>query len=174
MSFRISILTIARTKGVSVRTIHPQRKGRCYLITRQTEGLSRPSGIPRNDGQFSAYIPFYAWITGPLFNLLKGSIKWEWTGVHSEAFELCKQVLVNPPVHGYVKPGSPYRLYSDACDFRLAAILQQVQRIQLKDLKGMKAYKHCKKAFETGQLIPSLVVQITKLDNDVPKNGSWG
>ena len=38
----------------------------------------------------------------------------------------------------------------------------------------MKAYKHCKKAFETGQLIPSLVVQITKLDNDVPKNGSWG
>ena len=26
---------------------------------------------------FSAYIPFYAWITGPLFNLLKGSIKWD-------------------------------------------------------------------------------------------------
>ena len=26
---------------------------------------------------FSAYIPFYAWIAGPLFNLLKGSVKWE-------------------------------------------------------------------------------------------------
>ena len=26
---------------------------------------------------FSAYIPFYAWITGPLFNLLKGSVKWD-------------------------------------------------------------------------------------------------
>ena len=94
--------------------------------------------------------------------------------VHSEAFKLCKQVQVNAPVRRFAKPGSPYRLYSDACDFRLAAILQQVQRIQLKDLKGMKAYKHCKKAFETRQLIPSLVVQITKLDNDVPKNGSWG
>ena len=28
---------------------------------------------------FSVYIPFYAWIAGPLFNLLKGTVKWEWT-----------------------------------------------------------------------------------------------
>ena len=60
---------------------------------------------------FSTYIPFYAWIAGPLFNLLKGSVKWEWTEIHSEAFELCKQVLVNVPVGGYTKPASPYRLY---------------------------------------------------------------
>ena len=26
---------------------------------------------------FSTYIPFYAWIAGPLFNLLKGSVNWE-------------------------------------------------------------------------------------------------
>ena len=123
---------------------------------------------------FSAYIPFYAWIARPLFNLLKGTVKWEWTEIHSKAFELCKQVLVNVPVHRYAKPGSPYRLYSDACDFGLVTILQQVQRIQLKDLKGTKAYKCCEKAFEAEQPIPSLVVQITKLDNDVPKNGHWG
>ena len=123
---------------------------------------------------FSTYIPFYAWIAGPLFNLLKGSVKWEWTEIHSEAFELCKQVLVNAPVRGYAKPGSPYRLYSDACNFGLATILQQVQRIQLKDLKGTKAYERCEKAFEAKQLIPSLVVQITKVDKNVPKNGNWG
>ena len=46
-----------------------------------------------------------------------------------QAFELCKQVLVNAPVRGYTKPGSSYRLSSYACNFRLAAILQQVQRI---------------------------------------------
>jgi hypothetical protein len=84
---------------------------------------------------FSAYIPFHTWITGPHFNLFKGRVKWEWTKVHSKAFKLCKQVLVNAPVCRYIKPGSPYRLYSDACDFGLAAILQQIQRIQLKDLK---------------------------------------
>ena len=74
------------------------------------------------------------------------------------------------PVCGYTKPGSPYRLYPDACNFGLAIILQQVQRIQLKDLKGTKAYERCERAFEAKQPIPSLVVQITKLDNDVPKN----
>jgi hypothetical protein len=88
--------------------------------------------------------------------------------------ELYKQVLVNAPVRGYAKPGSSYGLYSDTCDFGLAAILQQVQRIQLKDLKGMKVYECCEKAFEAEQLLPSFVVQITKLDNDVPKNGNWG
>ena len=62
----------------------------------------------------------------------------------------------------------------DACDFGLATILQQVQRIQLKGLEGTKAYKQCEKAFGAEQPIPSLVVQITKLNNDVPKNGSWG
>ena len=62
----------------------------------------------------------------------------------------------------------------DACDFGLAAILQQVQRIQLKDLKWTKAYECCEKVFEAKQPIPSLVVQITKLDDNVPKNGNWG
>ena len=98
-------------------------------------------------------------------------MEWEWNEVHSEAFELCKQVLVNSPVHRYAKPGASYRLYLDACNFRLA---QQVQRIQLKDLKGMKAYKHCEKVFEAKQQIPSLTVQIINLGNDIPKNKNRG
>jgi hypothetical protein len=44
------------------------------------------------------YIPFYAWIAAPLFNLLKKNNKWEWTKIYTEAFELCKQVLINAPV----------------------------------------------------------------------------
>ena len=83
------------------------------------------------------------------------------------------RTLQAAPVCGYTKPGSPYRLYSDACNFGLAAILQEVQRIQLKDLRGTKAYKHCERAFKADELVPSLVVQISKLGNNVPKNGSW-
>ena len=111
------------------------------------------------------YIPFYTWIAGPLFSLLRNSTNCEWTEVHSEAFKLCKQVLV--------KPGFPCRLYSDACDFGLAGILQQVQRIQLKDIKGTKAYKCCEKVFNANEPMLSLVVQISKLSNDVPENGNW-
>ena len=50
--FGYQSLLLLGQKGVSVRTIHPQGKGRRYFITRRTEGLSRPSGIPRNDGLF--------------------------------------------------------------------------------------------------------------------------
>jgi len=57
---------------------------------------------------FSSYIPFYAWIAVPLFNLLRKDTRWEWTDLHTEAFELCKQVLTNAPVRGYATPGSPY------------------------------------------------------------------
>ena len=123
---------------------------------------------------FSSYIPFYAWIAAPLFTLLRKGAKWEWTDLHQEAFELCKQVLVNAPVRGYAVPGKPYRLYSDACDFGLAAILQQVQRIQLRDLRGTKAYEKCEKAFNEKLPVPTLVIQISKADNDVPPNETWG
>ena len=104
---------------------------------------------------FSAHIPFYAWIAALLFNLLKKDNKWEWTEIYTEAFELCKQVLTNTPVQGYAVPGLPFRLYSDACDFGLAAILQQVQKIQLKDLKGTHIYEKYEKAFIAREQVPN-------------------
>ena len=67
-----------------------------------------------------------------------------------------------------------YRLYSDTCDFGLAAILQQVQKIQLKDLKGTHIYEKCEKALLAGEPVPNLVVQISKTDNDVPPGEPWG
>jgi hypothetical protein len=35
---------------------------------------------------FSSYIPFYAWIATPLFDLLKKGKQWEWNNLHTEAF----------------------------------------------------------------------------------------
>ena len=123
---------------------------------------------------FSPYIPFYTCIAAPLFSLLRKDTWWEWTDLHTEAFELCKQVLTNAPVLGYAVAGSPYQLYSDACDFGLAAIFQQVQRIQLKDLKGTRIYKKCEKAFPMGEPVPCLVMQISKPDNDITPSEPWG
>jgi hypothetical protein len=123
---------------------------------------------------FSSYIRFYAWIATPLFDLLKKGKQWECNNLHTEAFKLCKQVLTNAPVRGYAIPGSPYRLYSDACNFTLAAILQQVQKIQLKDLHGTKAYAKCEKAFKAKEPVPSLVIHISKVESDVPTNEDWG
>jgi hypothetical protein len=95
---------------------------------------------------FSSYIPFYVWIVHPLFQLLKKKNGWTWGKEQQQVFDLCKQVLVNAPVRAHAMPGRPYRIYSDACDYALAAILQQVQPILVKDLRGTKAYEKIEKA----------------------------
>ena len=122
---------------------------------------------------FSSYIPFYAWIAHPFFQLLKKGSKWEWSSVHQEAFELCKEVLTNVPVHRYAMPELPYRVYTNACDYGLAGILQQVQPVTVRDLKGTKVYDRLKKAFDRKEPIPQLVTILSKDKNDVPKVGEW-
>ncbi|QRW02596.1 Retrovirus-related Pol polyprotein from transposon [Ceratobasidium sp. AG-Ba] len=106
---------------------------------------------------FSSYIPYYTWIVAPLFHLLRKSTKWRWDKLEAHAFKLAKLVLANAPVLAYPVPGMPYRLYTDACDFGIAAILQQIQTMKLKDLKGTKIYDQCKKAHQEGQPVPRFV-----------------
>ena len=122
---------------------------------------------------FSSYIPFYAWIVHPLFQLLKRGNKWKWESEEQHAYDLCKQVLTQAPVRAHAIPGLPYRVYSDACDFALAAILQQVQPIKIKDLRGTKTYEQLERAFKAGEPIPDLVTHLVKEDSDVPKQGEW-
>lgn len=120
---------------------------------------------------FSSYIPYYTWIVAPLFHLLKKSVPWKWGKLEKHAFELAKQALASSPVLAYPVPGMPYRLYTDACDFGIAAILQQVQTIQLKDLKGTKAYEKCKKAFEAQLPVPKFIIPDSK-NKDILTGGA--
>ena len=70
-------------------------------------------------------------------------------------------------------PGLPYRIYSDACDFALAAILQQIQPIKIKDLRGTKTYELLERAFNAGEPVPDLAMHLVKEDSDVPARGQW-
>ncbi|THH19755.1 hypothetical protein EUX98_g8715 [Antrodiella citrinella] len=90
----------------------------------------------------------------PLFQLQRKDAGWNWTAVHQEAFDLCKQVLTQAPIRAHPIQGLPYRVYTDACDYGLAAILQQVQPIQIKDLQV-------------------LVTEVSKNASDIPKPGTW-
>jgi len=139
--------------------------------------------IPRNISElqtflgmmvyFSSYIPFYTWIAHPFFQLLKKGSKWDWSSVHQEAFELCKEVLTNAPIRGYAMPRLPYRVYTDACDYGLAGILQQVHPISIRDLRGTKVYDRLKKVFDKKEIIPQLVTVLSRDRNDVPEIGEW-
>jgi reverse transcriptase-like protein/integrase-like protein len=122
---------------------------------------------------FSNYIPFYAWIVNPLFQLLKKGTKWIWDENHQEAFEVSKQVLQSSPVLAYAQPGKGYRLYSDACDYGLAAILQQVQAVKIRDLRGTKAYARLQSAHQKGLPPPVLVTTITTSCEDPLPRRKW-
>lgn len=122
---------------------------------------------------FSSYIPFYAWIVHPLFQLLKQGNKWKWGEEEQNAYDLCKQVLTQAPVQVHAIPGLPYRIYSDACDFALAAILQQIQPIKIKDLQGTKTHELLERAFKAKEPILDLAIHLVKEGSDVPIAGEW-
>ena len=122
---------------------------------------------------FSSYVPFYAWIAHPLFQLLKKENKWIWGKEEQTAYDLCKQVLTEAPVRAHAIPEMPYQIYSDACDFAVAAILQQVQLMKIGDLKGTKTYEKLERAFKKGEPIPDLVTHLDKEGSDVPPIGQW-
>jgi hypothetical protein len=123
---------------------------------------------------FSSYIPFYAWIVQPLFQLLKKKQEWSWGEDQQRVFELAKQVLTNALVRAHAIPGKPYCIYSDACDYALAAILQQVQPIAVKDLRGTKVFERLEKAWKEKEArLPNLVTHLTKEGSDVPID-EWG
>jgi len=48
------------------------------------------------------------------------------------------------------------------------------RKIQLKDLRGTCIYEKCEKALLAGEPVPSLVIQVSKSDNDVPSSEPWG
>ena len=108
---------------------------------------------------FSAFIPFYATIVAPLFQLLRKDCRWNWGAEQEHAFQAAKTALQNSPVLGHPIQGLPYRLYTDASDDTLGCALQQIQPILVKDLKG--AYDRLRKAFDSEQPPPRLVTSLS-------------
>ncbi len=122
---------------------------------------------------FSNYIPFYSWITRPLYSLLWKDTTWIWNDKQQRAFDLCKEALTAAPVLGYPIPGLGYRLYTDASDHGIGAVLQQIQPIKIKDLKGTKTYDKLKDHYSNNQLIPLLTTNIKLEESHIPTNLLW-
>ena len=121
---------------------------------------------------FANYIPFFTWITKPLYRLLSNDHKWEWTPIHQEAYELCKLALKSAPVLAHPMSGLGYRLYTDASDFGIGAVLQQVQPIKIRDLKGTKVYDKLRELYNEGKEPPQLVI-IADKDEIRPVTEHW-
>ena len=122
---------------------------------------------------FSAFIPYYTSICAPLFQLLRKGHKWTWGVEQEHAFQAAKSALNSSPVLGHPIEGLPYRLYTDASDEALGCVLQQVQPIKVKDLKGTRTYDRLKKAHESGLKPPRLVTAIGVHRKDSEFEDEW-
>jgi hypothetical protein len=71
-------------------------------------------------------VPNYATIAEPLLALTRKSARFYWSSECQGAFEQLKAALVSKRVMAYPDPHRPYKLYTDACDYAVGAILVQL------------------------------------------------
>jgi len=76
-------------------------------------------------GWYRRFVPRFAEIAQPLFNLTKKNAEFRWTAECQSAFDLLKQALITEPVLAAADPYKDYYLNTDANDVCIAAALQQ-------------------------------------------------
>ncbi|QRV90335.1 Retrovirus-related Pol polyprotein from transposon [Ceratobasidium sp. AG-Ba] len=126
-------------------------------------------------------IVYYAWmiprmaeIMAPLFDLLKKETPWEWGPLQKEAFRLIKMALTSAPVLAFPEQDKPFRLYTDASNIGLSGVLQQIQIIEVKDLKETQAFNKLERAYKEGKPVPKLCTPVPKEEHVMAGgNSTW-
>ena len=77
-------------------------------------------------GYYRRYIPNFAHIAAPLIALTRKNAHFDWTGECEKAFAMLKSKLTEAPILIHPVHDRPYRLYTDASDYAVGAILAQL------------------------------------------------
>ena len=77
---------------------------------------------------FASYIPIYTWITRPQYRRLAKDTSWARDSIHQETYDLSKLSLKSTPVLGHPQDRKGYRLYTDASNFGIGAVLRQASK----------------------------------------------
>lgn len=76
-------------------------------------------------GYYRRFVKEYARIAGPLTELTRKEVAYEWTQERQAAFDELKRRLVSAPVLLVPDVTKPFRVVTDASDFAVGAILEQ-------------------------------------------------
>ena len=68
----------------------------------------------------------YPRIAEPIVALTRKGVTFQWGEAQNDAFQALKGLLVSSNVMAHPDVGRPYKLYTDACDYAIGAILCQV------------------------------------------------
>ena len=79
-------------------------------------------------GYYRRFIKRFSDKAAPLNTLLRKDQTWKWTQECQEAFEALKGEIVSRPISAYPDFSKPFRLYTDASNLGLGAILAQKQK----------------------------------------------
>lgn len=77
---------------------------------------------------YRKFIKSFADIARPLTLLTRRSYKFEWNGVHQNAFDELKSKLVTYPVLRHFDPNLPTEIHTDASDYGIGAIILQTDQ----------------------------------------------
>ena len=78
-------------------------------------------------GYYRRFITNFSKIAAPLFRLLEKNSEYQWTEECKRAFLELKRRLLKEPIVAYPDFHLPFRLYTDASNIGLGAVLAQVQ-----------------------------------------------
>ena len=82
-------------------------------------------------GYYRKFCANFSTVSEPLTQLLRKSVKFEWTAERSEAFEKLKAILSSSPVLSTPDFSSPFKLAVDASDVAAGAVLLQQKQDQV-------------------------------------------
>ncbi len=74
---------------------------------------------------YRQYINDYADVARPLYDMLKEDGPAVWEQAQQEAFDIIKNKLATEPIKAYPDFNKPFKLYTDASDIGLGAVLVQ-------------------------------------------------
>ena len=76
-------------------------------------------------GYYRQCVPQFAKVAAPLVRLTKKHARFTWGPEQQKSFETLKELLVSSRVMAHPDTSKPYKLYTDACDYAIGAILVQ-------------------------------------------------
>ena len=76
-------------------------------------------------GYYRQCIPQYAELSRSMQNLTGRKAEFKWTPECEQSFQELKNILTSNLIMAYPQPGKPYKLYTDACNYAVGAILVQ-------------------------------------------------
>ncbi len=91
-------------------------------VPKNTTELRRFLGMAQ---YYRQYINGYVDVVGPLYDMLKEDGPAVWGQAQQEAFDIIKNKLATEPIRAHPDFNKPFKLYTDASDIGLGAVLAQ-------------------------------------------------